>query len=308
MNIPHNIGISIGDPFGIGAEVVLKALCALTLEEVKNIFLFAPKNLIAKTETLTKLKLPAEVDVVSVAEAEDLDSPLIALESLKLALQYADEKKIRTLVTAPLNKKRITTILPDFFGHTEYLGKHCKAHPVMMFAARNERFKIMLNTIHVPLRKVCEHLDVESIVKNISVAVVELKKHFNLSTPKIAVLGINPHAGEDGHLGDEEKTILEPALAKLKLKNIYADGPFSADAFFGQKKYLNYDLIVAAYHDQGLIPAKLLFAKKILNITLGLPFLRVSPAHGTAEDIAWKGVADECSMLEAIKFAQENQK
>ena len=219
------------------------------------------------------------------------------------ALELAGEGEIDALVTAPVNKESVRLSgVKDFQGHTEYIAEKAGVKNVaMMFVG--EAFKITLVTRHVPLNEVSRNLSINSICSTIILTDKYLKKFFQIRNPRIGVAGLNPHAGEDGIFGDEEKRLIKPAITKASrlVRNIR--DPISPDVVFYECLNKKFDAVIAMYHDQALIPFKMLYFKNGVNLTLGLPFVRTSPDHGTAFDIAGKGAADPSSMIEAIRLA-----
>jgi 4-hydroxythreonine-4-phosphate dehydrogenase len=225
-----------------------------------------------------------------------------ALASLQRAVQDLKEGKIAAVVTAPINKHNIQSETFKFAGHTEYFADAFEVKDNLMFLVCDE-LRVGVVTGHIPLGKVRGSITQERITGKINLMLDSLKKDFGIQKPKIAVLGLNPHAGEDGLLGNEEKEIIQQSIDTFKRKGHLIQGPFSADGFFGMKHYKKFDGVLAMYHDQGLIPFKLLAFDEGVNFTAGMPIVRTSPDHGTAYDIAGKGTADENSMLQAIYTA-----
>ena len=225
-----------------------------------------------------------------------------ALKSLEAAVSDLKAGKIDVLVTAPINKNTMHSEQFKFSGHTEFLSKSfdVKEHLMLLF---NDRIKVALVTEHLALRDVSASLSTDKIFNKIKVLHESLKKDFAINKPKIAVLALNPHAGDSGLIGMEEKDIILPAVNKAKDQNILAMGPFAADGFFGANEFLKYDAVLAMYHDQGLIPFKYMAFEDGVNYTAGLPVIRTSPDHGTAYDIAGKGIASESSMRNAMYAA-----
>jgi 4-hydroxythreonine-4-phosphate dehydrogenase len=222
--------------------------------------------------------------------------------SLSKAAEDVVSGKIDALVTAPINKKNIQNPTFDFIGHTEYLAKLAGVQDYLMFMI-SEQMRLALVTAHIPLSEVKNKITKELVNTKLSIVHRSLKNDFGIVKPKIAVLGLNPHAGEDGLLGNEEITVLKPVVDEVKNKGILAFGPFPADGFFASQLYKKYDAILAMYHDQGLIPFKLTSFDSGINYTAGLPFIRTSPDHGTAYDIAGKNIASENSFRQALYLA-----
>ena len=210
------------------------------------------------------------------------------------------------MITLPISKASLKQNKWVFPGQTEMISAYTnQAQPLMILFAK--QFRVALATIHVPLEKVSSMISKESLVQTIHILHTSLYEDWNIEKPTIAVLGLNPHAGEQGDIGNEEQISIIPAIEQCKSLNINVDGPFSADAFFAQKKYLNYDAVLAMYHDQGLIPLKMISGNSGVNATVGLPIIRTSPDHGTAFDIAGKNIAHfestKQAILSAIQFA-----
>ena len=272
--------ITMGDPSGIGPEVTLKALAS---PEVKGL-----ANFLVIGET---------------SGPRGAKSARASLEYIDKALDLAMAGKADAVVTAPVSKAAIRKALAaDFQGHTEYFAERTKTKKfVMMFVGKE--MKVALVTRHVSLRRVPDMLNPGMIYDTITLTDKYLKEYFKILSPRIAVCGLNPHAGEGGSFGSEEARLITPAIKKaLRIsKNIY--GPLPADAVFYDARKNRYDAVIAMYHDQGLAPFKMLYFDSGVNLTLGLPFIRTSPDHGTAFNIAGKGVADPRSMIEAIKLA-----
>ncbi|MBI4126504.1 MAG: 4-hydroxythreonine-4-phosphate dehydrogenase PdxA [Deltaproteobacteria bacterium] len=286
----HLIGIATGDPKGIGPEVVAKALAQLPDAIRKRCRIFGDCSLDPRT--------PSETDAAK-----------IALTALDAAIAAIKTGEITSLVTAPVNKARLQQLVPDFTGHTGYLAKAFGVKDVVMMfvlqkgrgGSRTAPTCIVLTTVHIPIAEVSRSLTSEKILMTIRITAQGMREHFGIASPHIAVLGLNPHAGENGALGREEIETIIPAIEEARRQGINCTGPFPADSFF--KRSPSYDAVIAMYHDQGLIPAKLLGAGHVVNMTLGLPFVRTDPAHGTAEDIAGKGIADPRGMIAAIELA-----
>jgi 4-hydroxythreonine-4-phosphate dehydrogenase len=274
------IVITMGDPSGIGPEVTLKALAS---PEVKGL-----ANFLVIGET---------------SGPRGIKSARASLEYIDKALELAMAGEADAIVTAPVSKAAIKKAgFPDFQGHTEYFAKRTGTNKfVMMFVG--EHLKVALVTRHVSLRRIPVILNSAMIYDTITLTNKYLKEYFQIRSPRIAVSGLNPHAGEGGAFGNEEAKVILPAIKKASkvIKNIY--GPLPADVAFHEALKNKYDVVIAMYHDQGLAPFKTLYFNSGVNLTLGLPFIRTSPDHGTAFDLAGKGVADPTSMIEAIRLA-----
>lgn len=323
MNRAENIivGISIGDLNGIGSEVVLKTfedsrmleLCTPVIFANVKIMTFIKKNLDATTALhgIDKLDqiVPGKINVFNLwKEGVDLNLGVndekvgtYAIKSFTAATQALKEGIIDVLVTAPINKYNVQSEEFKFPGHTDYLDQELEGNALMLMVQDNLRVGLL--TDHIPLSEVASHLTEELIMKKIETVRKSLIQDFSINNPKIAVLGLNPHCGDGGLIGKEDDAVLRPALKKIFDKGTLVFGPFPADGFFGSGQYEKYDAIIATYHDQGLIPFKTLSFGKGVNYTAGLNKVRTSPDHGTAYDIAGKGLADNNSFKEAVYLA-----
>lgn len=323
MNRAENIivGISIGDLNGIGSEVVLKTfedsrmleLCTPVIFANVKIMTFIKKNLDATTALhgIDKLDqiVPGKINVFNLwKEGVDLNLGVndekvgaYAIKSFTAATQALKEGIIDVLVTAPINKYNVQSEEFKFPGHTDYLDQELEGNALMLMVQDNLRVGLL--TDHIPLSEVASHLSEELIMKKIETVRKSLIQDFSINNPKIAVLGLNPHCGDGGVIGKEDDAVLRPALKKIFDKGTLVFGPFPADGFFGSGQYEKYDAIIATYHDQGLIPFKTLSFGKGVNYTAGLNKVRTSPDHGTAYDIAGKGLADNNSFKEAVYLA-----
>ena len=315
------VGISIGDLNGIGSEVVLKTfedsrmleLCTpVIFANVKQLS-FIKRNLdleinLQGIDRLDQLVL-GKVNVLNVwREGFDLNLGTndetvgqYAIKSFVTATQALKESKIDVLVTAPINKYNIQSDAFKFPGHTDYLAQELEGDALMFMVQDNLRVGLL--TDHIPVSEVASHLTEELIVKKIETIKQSLIQDFSINKPRIAVLGVNPHCGDGGVIGNEDDTILKPTLKKIFDKGTLVFGPFPADGFFGSNQYEKYDAVIATYHDQGLIPFKTLSFGNGVNYTAGLNKIRTSPDHGTAYDIAGKGIADYNSFKEAVYLA-----
>ena len=314
------VGITIGDFNGIGMEVIIKTfLDVRILENITPIVYgsdqiasFYRKELEINDFSFNKISNAAEaqenkVNVIRLWEEEVTveigesteTAGRYAFNSLESATEDLAAGKIDVLVTAPINKKNIQSDKFNFPGHTEYLTKYSNADDSLMLMVLND-LRVGTITNHVPLKDVSEVLTKELICSKIEILQSSLQKDFGIKRPKIAVLGLNPHAGEDGMLGTEEKEVIFPAIEAMQEKGVVVYGPYSSDGFFGSSSFKNFDGILATYHDQGLTPFKTLVAGAGVNFTAGLPIVRTSPDHGTAYDIAGKGIASEESFRNAV--------
>ena len=317
------LGISIGDLNGIGGEVILK-----TFDDSRMLDFCTP-IIFASVKTLSFLKkhfdlsinlqgiekpseaIDGKVNVINVWKenvainfgAEDPESGKYAFKSLQAATKALKEDEIDVLVTAPINKNTIQSEEFKFPGHTDYLARELQGDSLMFMITDN--LKVGLLTDHVPLKDIAQIITPELIENKITTIQKTLQQDFRISKPKIAVLGINPHSGDHGLIGQEDETILKPTIQKLKDKGYLVFGPYAADSFFGSKNHENFDAIIASYHDQGLIPFKTLSFGEGVNFTAGLKKVRTSPDHGTAFEIAGKNCANINSFKEAVFKAIE---
>jgi len=313
----RKIAITIGDVGGIGAEIIIKALNSPEISvNPHNIVLIGNKDLFYNTVAELDFSFPQNVEFFDIP----LDVSKIVVESgkhsflaLKKACELTKQGKIRAIVTAPTSKEAISNAGYHYTGQTEileeYLGSAAGLSPEMLFVAGNLR--VMLLTRHVKLASVVSVLTIDGIIKSILALNNSLIKDFKLNNPRIAVCGLNPHAGENGLLGNEEENLIKPALDILRNKHeILITDPLPADTLWAKAanayikgEMLPYDAYVACYHDQGLIPVKMLAMNKAVNTTINLPVIRTSPSHGTAYDIAGQNKANYQSMIEAINLA-----
>ena len=315
------VGISIGDLNGIGSEVVLKTFEDSRMLELCTPVIFANVKIMSfvkkSFESTSMLHGIDKLDQIVVGkinvfnlwkEGVDLNPGTndekigqYAIKSFVAATKALKEGVIDVLVTAPINKYNIQSETFKFPGHTDYLDQELEGNALMLMVQDNLRVGLL--TDHIPLSEVASKLTEELIIKKIETVRQSLIQDFSVNKPKIAVLGLNPHCGDGGVIGTEDDLVIKPALKKLFEKGTLVFGPFAADGFFGSNQYEKYDAIIAAYHDQGLIPFKTLSFGKGVNYTAGLNKIRTSPDHGTAYDIAGKGIADYNSFKEAVYLA-----
>lgn len=315
------VGISIGDLNGIGSEVVLKTFEDARMLELCTPVIFANVKLLSFVKKsfpsasllhgIDKLEqiVTGKINVLNVwKEGVDLNlgtndpkAGEYAIKSFVAATKALKEGLVDVLVTAPINKYNIQSEEFKFPGHTDYLHQELEGNALMLMVQDNLRVGLL--TDHIPLNEVASHLTEELIIRKIETVKKSLIQDFSINKPKIAVLGLNPHCGDGGVIGTEDDLILKPALKKIFDKGTLVFGPFAADGFFGSNQYEKYDAIIATYHDQGLIPFKTLSFGKGVNYTAGLNKIRTSPDHGTAYDIAGKGLADFNSFKEAVYLA-----
>lgn len=315
------IGISIGDINGIGPEIILKSMNQIDLSESSPLVI-APKEVLdfyAKElklavhlnrceyideidpEHINLLDLPSENLVINPGE-QSKQSGKLAMQSIELGIELASLEVTQALVTAPISKEAVNLAGYNIPGHTEFLAEQTDTDDVLMMLV-NENLRVALVTAHVPVSEVSDSITEELILRKLSILNQSLKNDFGIESPKIAVFGLNPHAGDGGVIGDEELTTIGPALEKALKSGINVRGPYPADGFFGQRMDQEFDAILAMYHDQGLVPFKLLSFEKGVNFTAGLPILRTSPDHGTAFNIAGKGIASPSSFIQAYDLA-----
>ena len=303
----QTIGITLGDPAGIGPEVVARALAQPSIRKLGRFHLIGEYSVYRRyCPSLHKNCLFTDLGYIKPSQwrpgRPSTDTAMASLYALRKAVDLLKKKDIAGLVTAPVCKEAIYRIDPTFHGHTEFMAVAFGIKNAgMMFVADGLRTVIV--TRHIPLHKVSTAITQAHIYDAIDLTYRALTRTFNITRPVIAVCGLNPHAGEGGTIGTEEITKIVPAIQKAKRRNIKVCGPFPADTLFTPNMARRFDAVIAMYHDQGLIPIKTLFFTKLVNLTIGLPFIRTSPAHGTAFDIAGKHQADPSSMIEAIKLA-----
>jgi 4-phospho-D-threonate 3-dehydrogenase / 4-phospho-D-erythronate 3-dehydrogenase len=317
------IGITMGDPAGIGPEIVVKALKSGEIRRKCIPVIFGSYEIIyrtakkyAKNLKITKIESLDEIeeskinlfDCTSINPKQikigeiNYPSGKMAVEAVLACAKACSNKKIDAMVTAPLSKKGMHLAGYNFPGHTELLANLTKSkNYAMMFVS--DKLKVILVTTHLPLSEVSRHLSVGLILEKIKLVDFSLKSIFKVKKPKIGVCALNPHAGENGIFGKEEMQIILPAIDLARKKKIEVLGPYPADSMFSPKISARFDCILAMYHDQGLIPLKLWGVGNAVNLTLGLPFIRTSPDRGTALDIAGKGIADPRGMTKALELA-----
>lgn len=317
------VGITIGDINGIGPEVIIKAfsdnrmtqVCTPVIYGSSKALSFHKKAINNNEFNFTTIRNIDEVhdkkvNVINCWEEEakieiGQPSPLggkYAFTALQTACKDLAESDIDVLVTAPIDKKTMQQEGFRFPGHTEFLAQQFNAPDHLMMLV-SDRLRIATVTGHVPLKNIASELTAEKIVSKIRVMNHSLKRDFGIRKPRIAVLGLNPHSGDSGLIGNEEQEIIAPAIKQAFDSGILVYGPYGADGFFGSSKFKSFDGILAMYHDQGLIPFKALSFETGVNFTAGLPVVRTSPDHGTGYDIAGKGIASEDSLRASIYLA-----
>lgn len=309
-----------GDVNGIGPEIVVKTLNAKYPFKNKKIIFICPKNVFENTVSKIKPKfsylvvnkIPVkwnfqDVIVLNISDFKQNIGKVTQVagkasyKSIIKACELAKNGTVDSIITAPISKLAFKKANINFPGHTELLADYFNVKKFSMMFVSN-KMKAALVTIHIPIKKISAKLTRKQIRNTIDVVIDSLKNDFNLNSPRISVLGLNPHAGENGKIGTEEGEIIQPAINNHKYS---VEGPFVPDAYFGNKLYKHFDCTIGMYHDQILIPFKLLNFNRGVNFTSGLPIVRTSPDHGTAFDIAGKGIANPDSMIEAFSYADK---
>jgi 4-hydroxythreonine-4-phosphate dehydrogenase len=292
----------MGDPRGIGPEIIAKACCDRSIKRMGRLVVIGDGRSMERAAKALKAKSRAKKLSFEILDlgAEDPDTD--PLRYIDAAADLIKRGLAGAMATAPVNKEAITRAGVKFVGHTEYLAGLTRSKDIAMMFAGGD-FKVTVVTRHIPLAKVSASLTRKDIETTARLTYEFVKGPCGVRRPKIGVLALNPHAGEGGKIGRDEKATIKPAVTRLRrsLSTVY--GPLPADSAFGQMLSGRYDALVAMYHDQAMIPVKTFAREKCVNITLGLPFVRTSPVHGTAYDIAGKGIADPSSMKESIKMA-----
>lgn len=321
------IAVTLGDYNGIGPEVALKTLTKIDFKRSIPI-LIGHEKIVAfyrnRLEVATELPpfnilrnsdnaKPGHINIMNVINAEEVNilpgtisksAGFAAMRAVKKAVDLAKKSNVQAMVTAPISKEAVNMAGWDIPGHTEFLAQHTQCSDYMMMLV-NDDLRVGLVSIHDPLRKVIEKITRHQIIHQIQIMNRSLKADFSIKNPNIAVLGLNPHAGDGGYIGREEIETIAPAIEQARSTRIQVDGPFAADGFFGNRHYTNYRGILAMYHDQGLIPFKTLSFNAGVNFTAGLPIIRTSPDHGTAFDIAGQQKASCNSIWKAYCLAVE---
>jgi 4-hydroxythreonine-4-phosphate dehydrogenase len=310
--------VSCGDVNGIGLETFFKSIQSMDILDHEVILCIHPKtleesgfagplinNTVVSGKHIITIHPCTMYSPITYGIATK-ESAKLAIESLEISIHHVYHKNADALITLPISKASLRECDWDFPGQTEMLSAYTnQAQPLMILFAK--QFRVALATIHVPLQKVSSMISKDSLIQTINILHTSLCEDWHIEQPTIAVLGLNPHAGEQGDIGNEEQISIIPAIDQCTSHNIKVDGPFSADAFFAQKKYQHYDAVLAMYHDQGLIPLKMISDYSGVNATVGLPIIRMSPDHGTAYDIAGKNIAHfestKQAILSAIEFA-----
>lgn len=313
---PVDLAITTGEPAGIGPEVSVQAANVFLQEQVDaRITLIGDPSLLRHAEMHPRLQVESiTLNKPVVSGLLDSNNAPYVLATLDSAISGCQAARFQAMVTAPVHKGIINQAGIVFTGHTEYLAAACGVRRVVMLLCANLPaglmglehrlpLRVALTTTHVPLALVSAQITVDSVLETIEILHTGLKNQFGINQPRILVAGLNPHAGEGGYLGSEESTTIEPAIAQAQQAGIQVEGPFPGDTLFDLRSLNRVDAYLAMYHDQGLAPFKLVAFNTGVNVTLGLPIIRTSVDHGTALDIAGKGVADPGSMLEALRLA-----
>ncbi|MEE8399773.1 MAG: 4-hydroxythreonine-4-phosphate dehydrogenase PdxA [Desulfobacterales bacterium] len=326
-NLP-DVGITMGDPVGIGPEIILRALDDPSIHSLCNPFVIGDIQILTSVKHVTgwdgdlhRILTPEDaiyrrgsIDVMSVSSLNPssalpglptIDTGRAMVSYITTAIDWALRGKIAAVVTSPINKAAMKLAGFSYRGHTELFAEKTQSDNIVMMLAGNV-LRVVLVTRHEPLKQVSGLLTVEKITNTIAVTHQALTGRFGIDTPLIAVAGLNPHAGEQGLLGDEEDRVIIPAIEASKKAGIHVVGPLPPDTAFHYAAKGTYDVVVCMYHDQGLIPFKMMHFSDGVNTTLGLPIIRTSVDHGTAYDIAGTGKADPGSLIAAIKMAAEH--
>ncbi len=315
------LGISVGDLNGIGPEIILKSLEDTRMMELCTPVIFANVKLMSFLRKMVKsanslhgidhinqvqigkinvLNVWKEGVNVEFGTQDDIVGSY-AVKSFVTATDALKKGDIDVLVTAPINKYNIQSPEFSFPGHTDYLNQELEGNALMLMV--NENLRVGLLTDHMPIHEVASHITTELLTQKIKTINQTLIQDFQIFKPKIAILGLNPHSGDNGVIGEEELKIITPAVKALFNEGYIVTGPYAADGFFGSEQYKNFDAVIACYHDQGLVPFKTLSFGHGVNYTAGLNKIRTSPDHGTAYDIAGQGIADYTSFTQAIYLA-----
>jgi 4-hydroxythreonine-4-phosphate dehydrogenase len=315
--------LTMGEPAGIGGELTIKAWQARKSDVLPPFFVIdnllrlkainsdCPiQEITAPSEAINVFADALPVLNIDLAEESKLGTlnpknGQAVLESIQKAVEFCMAGEVSGVVTNPIHKAGLYDIGFNYPGHTEYIADLCgkRETPIMMLAAKE--LKVVPLTIHVPLKDVPESITQDLIIKKIRIINKSLQQDYKIASPRIAVCGLNPHAGENGKIGLEDQEVIHPALEQLKSENIYVSGPYPADTMFHEKAREKYDVAIGMYHDQALIPLKTLDFHGGVNVTLGLSIVRTSPDHGTALDIAGEGIARADSLMNAIKSAAD---
>lgn len=316
MNASAPLCLTMGSPEGIGAEITLKSWLARKHSDVPVFFSLDVPERLRKEAKQLGLPVPIE-EIATLSQAGEVFEralpvlPLSAgksgaravLESIEGAVSFALKGEVAGLVTNPVNKANISQAGVEFYGHTGYIAELCKTAGKAVMMLSCEALRVVPASVHIPLREVSTFLSQEWLEYVGRTVDTHLRERIGISDPVVMFTGLNPHAGEEGVLGNEEIKIIKPAVESLRLDGVDARGPFAADSLFHVEARKTYDAVVCMYHDQALIPFKSLAFYEGVNVTLGLPIVRVSPDHGTAEGIKGKGIARPDSLLAALRTA-----
>lgn len=302
------LALTMGDPAGIGPEIAVRIANDPAIKKIADIIVYGcPDIIAAAAEKFADNKLPYLKETGTMEYKElvpgkaDAECGIIARNTVIEAAKDALAGDVDAIVTCPMNKASVNLAGIHFTGHTELIAELCGVSDFAMMQSAGD-LRIAFVTTHISLREVCDHVTRERIIK-VAGLLRDAVRAEGIENPKIAAAAINPHAGENGYMGKEDEEIVKPALAELKKSGMDIEGPFPPDTLFIEKIRSRFDGILSMYHDQGHIPFKMLAFEKGVNSTLGLPIIRTSVDHGTAFEIAWKGVADTGSLAEAVKLA-----
>lgn len=316
------IAISMGDPNGIGPEIILKTLSEQTFSDSVPI-VFGHEDVMSYYRQIADLTVelnpvasvseavPGKVNIINCCEFRtgnikpgtiQANAGLASMKAVEAAINSCMNKESGAIVTAPISKEAISMAGYTVPGHTEFLAEKTDTDHVLMMLVSGA-FRVALATIHIPVKDVAPSISKEALKRNLRILNRSLIHDFSIKSPEIAVLGLNPHAGDGGVIGGEEIQIIQPVIESLRKENVQLNGPYAADSFFGKSLHKTVDAVFAMYHDQGLIPFKALTFGTGVNFTAGLPMIRTSPDHGTAFDIAGKNKADTGSFTAAFRLA-----
>jgi 4-hydroxythreonine-4-phosphate dehydrogenase len=319
------VGITMGDPAGIGPEISLSALSNSSIYKICSPFIVGDTNILRKAKKFLKKSLPVypisdpslgvyDGTCINVMNLSNINpettewgkptarSAVAMVRFIKTSVEMAKNRKIDAIVTCPIHKKALHMAKVHHPGHTELIAELTNTTDFIMMMV-GTRLKVSLVTIHIPITSVPKDISIEKVSKTIHLTSEGLKNRFGIKKPIIAVAGLNPHAGENGKFGTEEINIIQPAVMQSARRGIHVEGPFPPDTVFYHALQGKYDAVICMYHDQGLIPFKLIHFKDGVNVTLGIPIIRTSVDHGTAYDIAGTGKADPGSLIAAIRLA-----
>lgn len=323
MSVKPLIAVTMGDPAGIGPELIHLAFMNESINDFCKPVVIGDEKILEKARECTKsnqkinpITCPEEgiykkgiINLINTGNSDIVEpgiptklSGRAMIEYIEYAIDLAKKGIVKGVVTCPINKAAMQLAQSEFHGHTELFAKRTDTKRYKMMMA-GDRLKVVLVTIHISLMDAVKTLSKEMIVDAIEVTDRALKDRFGIKKPVVAVAGLNPHAGEDGLFGDEENTIIEPAVNSALKKGIVAKGPYPPDTIYFNAAKGDFDAVISMYHDQGLIPFKMIHFEDGVNTTLGLPIIRTSVDHGTAYDIAGKGIANSMSLISAIKMA-----